>query len=352
MLRLSLQDLALKLKVMKIKIGTSIENALSQALDPPLAVNVQRAVASLVEVKALTTLEDITSLGRHLSRLPLDVHMAKFLLVATIFRCLDPALTIAAMADSKSPFIKPFGKEAQSDAAKLGFKIADSDFMTMVNVFNSWRRATANDFGRQFCKKNFLSNQILQQVEDLRNQYLTYLIDAGFVQVSGETRRDIARSRYRPSGKMRFVSLPEEYNACSSSTAIVNAAAAAALYPKLIAIDQDNFSLKIIGNNQPVAVHPSSVNFKSKIRELPKGVHHLLYYNIMRSRKLYAWETSALDDRAILLACGEADAKLSSNGFWIDRKLKFGIPDLKSNVALDQLRSHLGRLINGTFKNP
>ncbi len=78
MLRLSLQDLALKLKIMKIKIGTSIENALSQALDPPSAANVQRAIAALVEVKALTSTEEITHLGRHLSKMPLDVHMGKF----------------------------------------------------------------------------------------------------------------------------------------------------------------------------------------------------------------------------------------------------------------------------------
>ena len=80
MLRLSLQDLALKLKVMKIRIGTGIENALSQALDPPAAINIQRAIASLVDVKALTTLEEITPLGRHLSRLPLDVQMVSRIL--------------------------------------------------------------------------------------------------------------------------------------------------------------------------------------------------------------------------------------------------------------------------------
>ena len=69
MLRLSLQDLALRIKV--LKFSGSIESTLAQALDPPLAVNVQRAVASLIEVKALTNTEDITRLGRHLVKLPL-----------------------------------------------------------------------------------------------------------------------------------------------------------------------------------------------------------------------------------------------------------------------------------------
>jgi ATP-dependent RNA helicase DHX29 len=51
MLRLSLQDLALRIKIMKI--GTSIEDVLLQALDPPSTLNVQRAIASLVEVIAI-----------------------------------------------------------------------------------------------------------------------------------------------------------------------------------------------------------------------------------------------------------------------------------------------------------
>lgn len=63
MMRLSLQDLALRIKIMKI--GDSIETVLLQALDPPAVINVQRAIASLIEAKALTSSEEITPLGRH-----------------------------------------------------------------------------------------------------------------------------------------------------------------------------------------------------------------------------------------------------------------------------------------------
>lgn len=53
MLRLSLSDLALRIKILKVDLGKSIEDALSKALDPPTAVNIQRAVATLVEVSCL-----------------------------------------------------------------------------------------------------------------------------------------------------------------------------------------------------------------------------------------------------------------------------------------------------------
>lgn len=69
MLRLSLQDLALRIKILRFPGG--IEETLSQALDPPTPVNIQRAIASLIEVKALTVNEEITQLGKHLVKLPL-----------------------------------------------------------------------------------------------------------------------------------------------------------------------------------------------------------------------------------------------------------------------------------------
>lgn len=50
MMRLSLSDLALRTKILKVKIGGSIEDVLSRALDPPAQINVQRAVSALVEV--------------------------------------------------------------------------------------------------------------------------------------------------------------------------------------------------------------------------------------------------------------------------------------------------------------
>jgi hypothetical protein len=47
---LSLSDLALRIKILRVGLGSSIEDVLSQALDPPSPLNIQRAVSALVEV--------------------------------------------------------------------------------------------------------------------------------------------------------------------------------------------------------------------------------------------------------------------------------------------------------------
>ena len=119
MTRLSLQDLVLRVKVCKLG---AIEETLTSALDPPLPRNIRRAVDSLIEVKALTSLEELTPLGRQLAKLPLDVYLGKLVLFGWIHGCLDAAITIAAMLSSKSPFFAPMGMRKEADAARFGFK--------------------------------------------------------------------------------------------------------------------------------------------------------------------------------------------------------------------------------------
>ncbi|UZJ54717.1 hypothetical protein CBS101457_004037 [Exobasidium rhododendri] len=354
MLRLSLQDLSLKLKVMKVRIGTSIEDSLSKALDPPTSINIQRSVASLIEIRALTSTEEITALGRHLAKIPLDVHMGKFLLIACSLQILDSALTIAATLNAKSPFTNPFGRELEARNAKKSFDFGDSDFLTIVRAFNSWRRATENGVAKQFCQKCFLNQTNLIQIEELRQQYMTYLLDSGFVNVDEETRKDILGARFRFNhAKTKFLTTPPSLNVNSGSLAMINTALASALYPKLLVIDTKNGGLRTLTNGAPAAIHPSSVNFKMKLYHLPKGINHLIYFTIMQSKRLYAWETGAIDDKGILLMCGDADFKFSSRSLYVDRtRLRITFYDLKTLVVLKVLRDRMTRLLNSSYRNP
>lgn len=342
MMRLSLSDLALRIKIMKVKIGTSIEDVLSRALDPPTPVNVQRAISALVEVRALTPSEDITPMGRLLSMLPTDVHLGKFLLTAVLFRCLDPALTIAAALSSKSPFIVPMGMEQEADRAKSSFRIDNSDFLTIHNAFSSWRRASENpSFVRKFCRVNFLSHQNLQQIEELRQQFLGFLVDSSFITVDRSFVRELSRARFGRN-RTRFVNVPSPLDSNGSNIALINSALTAGLYPKVLAIDSSSGQMRTISNNQSAAFHPTSVNFGRKPVDF--GVNHLVYFTLMHSKKMYAWETGPIDDLAIVLLCGESEFKIHSNMLSIDRKIRYQLAP-KANVALKILRQHLTAIL-------
>lgn len=119
LLRLSLQDLAIRVKICKLG---GIEDTLGEALDPPLPKNIRRAVDALIDVRALTPGEDLTPLGIQLARLPLDVFLGKLILLGSIFKCLDAVITVAAILSSKSPFVAPFGSRNQADTIRQSYR--------------------------------------------------------------------------------------------------------------------------------------------------------------------------------------------------------------------------------------
>ena len=183
MLRLSLQELVLRVKICKLG---NIGETLAQALDPPSPKAVHRAIGALIDVKALTTSEDLTALGRELAQLPLDVFLGKLILFGSIFLCLDGALTIAAILSSKSPFSAPMGSRSQAEQARLGFKTGESDLQTTYNAYSAWRRVCDKNWAseQQFCRKNFLSQQTLSNIEELKAQLTTCLVEAGYVRIT------------------------------------------------------------------------------------------------------------------------------------------------------------------------
>ncbi|WFC93979.1 RNA helicase [Malassezia brasiliensis] len=349
MLRLSLQELALTLKVMQIKVGESIEDALSQALDPPQAINVQRAVASLVEVQALTPNEEITTLGRHLCHMPLDVHLGKFLLIATRFRCVDAALTIAAILNSKTPFLRLPNNRFLS-SARSRFNHHRSDFLSFVQMYRSWRRMVGQQRSAQWCAVNGLSQDILYQVEELRQQYLSYLADTGFVALSNELRRDLSRNRTR-HGRPRLIEVPQELDKYAECPQAIQLALVAALYPKVAWIDTRTGMIRTTTNNQMVTVHPTSVNFQTRPRFGP--THFLLYHSVMMSKRLYAWDTAYVDDLNVLITGGEPEFKYTSRSLYLDHnRIRMATVDPKTLVVIRILRMQLARCLQASYDNP
>jgi len=112
------------------------------------------------------------------------------------------------------------------------------------------------------------------------------------------------------------VSVPAEYDVNSENITILNAALAAGMYPKILTLNASG--LQTITNQQPVSMvrmsftvvrsadrsqHPSSINFRTSKADY--GSNYLVYFTIMQSKKLYAWETGPVDDRALALFCGD-----------------------------------------------
>ncbi|KAI5921017.1 P-loop containing nucleoside triphosphate hydrolase protein [Camillea tinctor] len=343
MLRLSLQDLAIRVKICKIG---GIEETLGEALDAPSAKNIRRAIDALVDVRALTSTEDLTPLGYQLARLPLDVFLGKLVLQGAIFKCLDMAITVAAILSSKSPFTAPFGQRSQADQARRAFRRADSDLLTVYNAYLGWKKVCQNsnhDF--QYCKKNFLSPQILSNIEDLKGQLIVSLVDSGFLQLTEDEKRTLNRLRYS-SRRRQFFDLPQRVNINSDNDTISASVIAWSFYPKLLV--RENKGFRNVGNNQSISLHPSSVN---------KGnpeLRWLSYYHIMQSKQfLNAHETTAVENFAIALLCGDVRIDMYSGVLVLDgNRARFSVPDWKTMLVIKVLRARLRELLTRSFKMP
>lgn len=215
MLRLSLQDLVLRVKICKLG---EVEPTLLEAVDPPSPKNIRRAIDSLKEVKALTNTENLTPLGTQLAKLPLDVFLGKLIIHGAFFKCLDASISIASILSSKSPFVSTMGSNSQKEVARLSFRkgnfslqfpikgksrltihpsphTGDSDLLTVYNAYCAWKRARStpgsNEFS--FCRKNFLSSQTLLNIEDVKMQLVVSIADAGLLQLDSTQKTSLNR---------------------------------------------------------------------------------------------------------------------------------------------------------------
>lgn len=347
MLRLSLQDLVMRVKICKLG---GIEQALSQALDPPSARNIRRAIDALVEVGALTEREELTPLGSQLAKLPLDAQLGKLILLGSVFGVLDFALTVAATLSSKSPFLSPMHAKKQADTVRLGFKRSESDLLTIYNAYTAWRRVctTPGLSEYQFCNKNFLSTQNLGNIEDLKAQLLTSLADSGFVQLGPEEKQALSKMRYNQRYR-NFVMLPASSIKSDDNDSVATSVVAWSFYPKVIR--QDGKGWRNIANNQSLGLHPTSVNKTS----LSSDVKFLSFYSIMQSSSRFtnAQETSPVHEVPLILMAGEAVFHMYAGVVIVDgNRLRFKVRDWRTMIVLKMLRSKVRDAMAKLFRHP
>ncbi|CAK4033173.1 related to DNA RNA helicase (DEAD H box family II) [Lecanosticta acicola] len=347
MLRLSLQDLVMRVKICKLG---DIETALAQALDPPSSRNIRRAIDALVEVGALTEREELTPLGTQLAKLPLDAQLGKLILLGSSFGCLDFALTAAATLSSKTPFLNPMHAKKQADTVRLGFKRGDSDLLTVFNAYCTWRKVctTPGLSEYQFCNKNFLSPQNLGNIEDLKAQLLTSLNDAGFVQLGPEEKSALSKMRYNQRHR-NFVALPAQYTRSDDNDTVSDSVIAWSFYPKII--KRDGKGWRNIANNQSLGLHPTSVNKTS----LNPDIKYLSFYSIMQSSSRFtnAQETSPVFEIPLLLMSGEVVFHMYAGVIVLDgNRLRLKVRDWRTMIVIKTLRTKVREVMGKLFKNP
>ncbi|KIX98109.1 uncharacterized protein Z520_06189 [Fonsecaea multimorphosa CBS 102226] len=355
MLRLSLQDPILRIKVWNLG---SIEETLNAAIEPPSRKNVLRAIDKLKDAGALAKNEALTPLGQRIARLPLEVLLAKLAIFGVIFRCLDPILAIISLLTSKSPFLPIPASGSQTDARHM-FSRGDSDLLSSLNAYESWKKAKAARTGQEFCRKNHISDPAMGQVEAQKIQLLVYLVDAGLVRLDPEERAALNRARTysgRGGGLLPSYTIPVRYNQPVPDRAL-NAIVAMALYPRVLM--REGKGWRNVYTNQVVSLTSRSVNHPSHSplttpRATPRW---LSFYEAMqntRSGSLNVFETSAIPESALAVLLGaEAEFKFFAGVLVLDGgKLRLSVRRWRELMAVKILRERLLGTLEKCYSRP
>lgn len=160
-------DLAHVVLMMK---GMGIDKVESfKFIDPPETNALRQAVNTLESLGAIDGNGELTEVGRKMVELPLEPHIAKMVIEAKKFGCVEEVCTIAAFLGMKPVFVEPSDNVDLARAKHEKFKDNDSDFLTFLNV---WREYKKNGEDGNWCWGNFLNVKVLREVALVRRQLL------------------------------------------------------------------------------------------------------------------------------------------------------------------------------------
>lgn len=293
MLRVPLDELCLQIKLLDLG---EVAEFLGRAIEPPRVEAVTEAIKGLQDLQALDLREYLTPLGYHLASLPVNVRIGKILLYGTIFRCIDPTLTIAAGLSFRSPFVAPFEKREEADKARKAFSVGKSDHLTLLKAYDGWVNAKSKGGERAYCLTHFLSSNAMRMIAQSKRQFVDLLLEIGFLQsgkdvyIDHKTGRggDSARGgrgggrrggRGRGGGRDQTNFGGVWYNANSHHVALVKAVICAGLYPNIVRVqpeppprpDRDGRPRRPkppkLKNREDgeVFIHPISANFDASV---------------------------------------------------------------------------------------
>ena len=161
---------AVILQMLSLKLGDVSEFPFVDAPDNRF---IKDGYNLLKELGAVSKDNQINQVGRALSKLPVDPRIARMLFEASKRKALNEILIIASALSIQDPRERPPEKQQQADQKHAEFRHEESDFLTLLNVWNGFeeaRQELSNKQLRQHCKKHFLNYMRMREWRDVHYQ--------------------------------------------------------------------------------------------------------------------------------------------------------------------------------------
>ncbi len=142
-------------------------------IESPSLESIRDGFRTLHEIGAVDHRRDLTSLGKQLSRLPVDPRIGRMLFAGHENGCLADILVIAAGLEIQDPRVRPVERQAEADAAHQPFHHGESDFIGKLILWQ-WlqdrKETLSRSKFRRACAQNYLSYMLVQQWMDIHRQ--------------------------------------------------------------------------------------------------------------------------------------------------------------------------------------
>ncbi|KAJ3750406.1 hypothetical protein DFH05DRAFT_1467125 [Lentinula detonsa] len=284
MSRVDLSNVVMHIKALNFP-GMSVEEVLEATIEPPQTDRVAAAMKSLQMVGAIDEHKNLTSLGRVLLQIPVDVQVGRLVLMGSFFRCLDQALTLAALLTNRDPFLSPMHMKEVAAAAKNkwcppGIK---SDPLTALRAYNAWEEMQSKrqyQAANRFAIDNFLSKPTLLLIQKLKTHLLQSLYSAGVIDISaGGGLGD--GSRYE---------IPPELNQNGNSMMLLASLIGISCQPKFAVRASER--IWRTQSEKATMIHPSSVNHPKHV-EVNQDFSRQIVAFVEKRRNVSAGSTSS-----------------------------------------------------------
>lgn len=191
LLRMSLDAVLLHLRT----LGYSMDNIMRfEFMDPPGDERWKEAEDRLALLGALDENREVTEDGQRMERLPVAPMLGRMLLSADTYGCTEELATVVAGLTARPVFVRPREKEDDADRSHRHFKVADSDALTLLRVWEAWCTASENGKRNEWARANFLSSRALREIERNQNHILDTLEGMGIKVASNPDPKLIRRA--------------------------------------------------------------------------------------------------------------------------------------------------------------
>lgn len=338
-LRLPLDQLCLQILAMNI---ADVHKFLALAISPPLPSNIDVAIETLLAVKAIDCNGHLTAIGKHISKIPVDLKIAKMLLFGATFNVIDPVLSIAAYLSGKNPLLSPADKRVEAAIAQSVFAVDGSDQLKVCNVYNAWEalKSSGRRAQEDFCNLHFLSSSALSSMALFKKQTRAFLVE------------------------LNYISKNQESSNNEVNLNLVKAAIVAGLYPNIanVVMPTQLFEQTSYGT-VPVLPQPSNIKFFTK-DEGRVFIHpssslfskrnyndSIVIYGIkVATSKIFLRDCTAVKPLALILMGGKLEMIHEGNTLLVDNLRFKAFPRI--TMLIEGLRKLLDGLLDRKIMDP